>query len=359
MKNPRRLDQEVKDKVSASKVDATNRDKPGRKKWLKILRWAVQIVVVGGIGFFLVRSVVRNWPAVVEGFSSQHFNPWVLVASFFVLSCSIAYMILLWRSILSRLGGRIGFGTAVRIFSISSLGRYLPGKVWQVVGMVYMGKREGVRAEAGIWAALLAQILHILGGTLFTFSALLLEQKRLLAPLLERIGVESISLWWMLLPLAVVLGLLHPRILERLTNLLLKLFKREPVKFKLSWPGLMAYFAAYFASWFGFGTAFWLFISAFTGDFALSSWIVVAGGFSAAYIVGLLAIFVPGGLGVREGLLVLFLLGLAGEGMAETLSISQRVWFTAAELTFVAISLIFLRRKNDKKEKKGAGKEST
>ncbi|MBD3284795.1 hypothetical protein GF359_00465 [candidate division WOR-3 bacterium] len=326
--------------------------KSEQKRWVKVLRWTVQIAVIGVIGFFLIRSVVRNWAAVVEGLTSEHFNYWVLAGSFLLLCCSILYMILLWRGLLSRLGGKIRLGTAVRIFSVSALGRYLPGKVWQVVGMVYLGKREGVRAEAGIWAAVLAQILHILGGALFTFAALLIEQDRLLAPLLERTGIQSISLWWMLLPLAAVLALLHPRILEKLTNFLLRFIKREPVRFELSWPGLLAYFAGYFSSWFLFGTAFWLFISAFTGEFALSDWVVVSGGFAAAYIVGLLAIFVPGGLGVREGLLVLFLLGLLGQGMAQTLSISQRVWFTAAELTFVAISLIFLRRQNGKKEKK-------
>lgn len=318
-----------------------------QKTWKRALRWVIQIVVIGAIGFFLVRTVVRNWQEVKD--FSWHINPWLLAASFLLLAGTIFYMIVLWRWLLARLGGKISLSSAFRIFSISSLGRYLPGKVWQVVGMVYLGRREGVRAEAGVWAALLAQILAVLSGFLVTLAALFLEQKRMLAPLLDRLGVESISLWWFILPLIVVLVLLHPRILERITNLLLKLFKREPLRFKLSYPGLLGLFLLYVLSWLCYGSAFYLFLAS-VNPLPLSNWVVVTGGFAAAYIVGLLAIFVPGGLGVREGVLALFLAGLVGSGVAAALSFGQRLWFTAIELTFVAISVIFLRRKNGKEK---------
>lgn len=324
------------------------KENSGKKIWKKVLRWVIQIVVVGAIGFFLVRAVARNWQEVAE--FPWHFNPWLLAASFLLLAGTIFYMIVLWRWLLARLGGKISLSSAFRIFSISSLGRYLPGKVWQVVGMVYLGRKEGVRAEAGVWAALLAQILAVLSGFLVTLAALLLEQKRMLAPLLDRSGVESISLWWFILPLVVVLVLLHPRILERITNLLLKLFKREPLRFKLSYLGLLGFFLLYALSWLCYGSAFYLFLAS-VNPLPLSDWVVVTGGFAAAYIVGLLAIFVPGGLGVREGVLALFLAGLVGSGVAAALSFGQRLWFTAMELTFVAISVIFLRRKNGKEKK--------
>jgi uncharacterized membrane protein YbhN (UPF0104 family) len=82
----------------------------------------------------------------------------------------------------------------------------------------------------------------------------------------------------------------------------------------------------------------------------LNDWFVIAGSFAAAYIVGLLALFVPGGLGVREGILALFLAGLVGSGVAVAISFGQRLWFTIIELTFVLIAIIFMRRKNVKEE---------
>lgn len=324
--------------------------KKGDKKtpeWKRALRWVVQIAVIGAIGFFLVRTVVRNWQEVAA--YDWRFNPWLLAASLLLLGGTIFYMIVLWRWLLVRLGARIKLGAAVRIFSISSLGRYLPGKVWQVVGMVYLGHREGVRAEAGVWAALLAQILAVLSGFLVAVGALFIEQERMLAVLLERAGLESISLWWMVIPVAGILVLIHPRILERLTNWLLKLLKREPIKFNLSYPGLLVFFLLYIISWLAYGTAFFLFLAS-VNPLPLTDWVVVTGGFTGAYIVGLLAIFVPGGLGVREGILAVFLTSIVGPGVAVALSFGQRLWFTAVELTFVLISAIFLRRKNGKEK---------
>ncbi len=320
-----------------------------QKAWKRALRWVVQIAVIGAIGFFLVRTVVRNWQEVAN-FSWQ-FNPWLLAASLILLAGTLFYMIVLWRWLLARLGSRIPLKSAFRIFSLSSLGRYLPGKVWQVVGMVYLGKREGVRPEAGVWAALLAQILAVLSGILIVVFSFLIEQERLLTPLLERIGVlQRVSLWWLILPLAAILILLHPRILAWATNLLLKILKRAPIRFELSYWGLLGFFLLYIISWLLYGTAFYLFLTS-VNPLPITDWILVTGGFAGAYIVGLLAIFVPGGLGVREGLLAVFLAGLVGSGVAVALSFGQRLWFTAVELTFVAISLIFLRRKNGKETK--------
>ena len=328
-------------------------EKPREKTWKKALRWALQIVVIGVIAFFLVMTVVKNWTE-IKNFD-WHFNPWILAASFLVLLGTIFFMIILWRGLIIRLGSTISLRSAFRIFTLSALGHYVPGKVWQIVGMVYLGRRNGVRTEAGVWAALLAQLLAILSGALVTFGVLLVEQKRMLAPLLEKLGAQSISLWLILLPLALVLALIHPRILEKVTNWILKLFKREAIRFNLSYPGLLLFFLLYIVSWFFYGFAFYLFLYS-VAPIPLSDFLLVTGSFAAAYIVGLLALFVPGGLGVREGLIALFLSGVLTAGVAVALSFAQRLWFMCAELTFLLISVIFLRRKNGKEEKKSAGK---
>lgn len=317
------------------------------KPWKGALRWVIQIVAIGAIGYFLVRTVIQNWQQIKD--FPWHFNPWLLAAAFLTLGGTLFYMIVLWRALLARLGGRIPLPAAIRIFAISSMGRYLPGKVWQIVGMVYLGQREGVRPESGVWAALLAQVLAVLSGVVVFFVSLIVEPQRMLTPFLENLGIEHFSPYWLLLPVATVLVLIHPRILEKITNWLLKLLKREPVRFTLSYPGLLVFFLLYIVSWFFYGTSFHLFLAS-VHPIPLQDWIAVTGSFSAAYIVGLLALFVPGGLGVREGLLALFLTSLVGAGVAVALSFGQRLWFTIVELTFVSISVIFFRRKNGKEK---------
>ncbi len=335
-----------KENEKSERLEGTSGNRP---IWKKLLRWTVQIIVLGAIAFFLTRAVVTNWQQ-IKSFQWQSINVWILLASFACLLVTQFYMIFLWRWNLVKLGAQINLSSAFRIFSLSYMGRYLPGKVWQMVGMVYLGHKEGVRAEAGVWAAILVEILAIISGILVTLVALLLEQKRLLSPLFTSLKMGAISPWWLLLPLAISLILIHPKILESCTNWLLRLFKRQPIKFGLSYSGVLGFFLLYILSWLMYGAAFYLFLLS-VSPLPLSDISFVTGSFTASYVVGLLAIFVPGGLGVREGLLSLFLSGLMGSGVAVALSFAQRLWFTLAELTFVVISLIFLRRKNVKEKR--------
>ena len=32
--------------------------------------------------------------------------------------------------------------TTVRVFMVANLGRYVPGKIWQIAGLAYLAKRE-------------------------------------------------------------------------------------------------------------------------------------------------------------------------------------------------------------------------
>ena len=47
----------------------------------------------------------------------------------------------LWRRILAEWGAGMAFGDAVRIWCVSNLGKYVPGKVWQIVAMGQLARR--------------------------------------------------------------------------------------------------------------------------------------------------------------------------------------------------------------------------
>jgi uncharacterized membrane protein YbhN (UPF0104 family) len=67
----------------------------------------------------------------------------------------------------------------------------------------------------------------------------------------------------------------------------------------------------------------------------------VGAGFPLAASLGVLALVAPGGLGVREGVIVAYL-GLAGIPAMEatTISIASRLWFLGGELIFFAAGAI-------------------
>ena len=56
------------------------------------------------------------------------------------------------------------------------------------------------------------------------------------------------------------------------------------------------------------------------------------GAFASGYIVGLLALFAPGGVVVREGVLVMVLTSAIGAGPAVALAVGSRLLLTVTEI---------------------------
>lgn len=77
----------------------------------------------------------------------------------------------------------------------------------------------------------------------------------------------------------------------------------------------------YVANWMIFGLAFLVFINAMF-DVGLRYVIYLAGSFSFASLIGMLSVFVPSGLGVREGILIFMLSQIMPVEVAIIISVS-------------------------------------
>jgi glycosyltransferase 2 family protein len=87
--------------------------------------------------------------------------------------------------------------------------------------------------------------------------------------------------------------------------------------------------------WLGTGTGVYLIVAAVTGDAPAFVWLV--GSYTAGYLVGFVAPLAPGGLGAREGMLVVLLRGAYGTAAALAVSLAIRVVNVAGELLAVAL----------------------
>jgi uncharacterized membrane protein YbhN (UPF0104 family) len=73
-------------------------------------------------------------------------------------------------------------------------------------------------------------------------------------------------------------------------------------------------------------------------DVGLRYVIYLAGSFSFASLIGMLSVFVPSGLGVREGILIFMLSQIMPVEVAIIISVSARLWFTATELVSIGVA---------------------
>jgi hypothetical protein len=110
------------------------------------------------------------------------------------------------------------------------------------------------------------------------------------------------------------------------------------VRFTATFAGNVYTMFLYLCAWLVYGLAFFLFTRSIT--FIDPSYIFSFFGiFAGAYIIGLIAVFVPGGLGVREGILAGLLSAFFPFPVAVAIAFGSRIWITAAELLCVVIAL--------------------
>lgn len=283
-------------------------------------------VVIAVILIFMGRALYANWQA-LQGYE-WHFNYPLLVVAIllaFVTLCLYAWM---WRFIVQRLGAHISYPQAFRIWFLSNLGRYIPGKVWQFVGWFYMGEEAGIGRVpilTSITVNLGLQTLTGLGVGVFTLVVML--------------GGELWNRFWPLL-LLIPLGLLiavQPGIMETVLNWALKKLEREPVVLGLRSADMLLFTLGHIGCWVIYGIAFYVFVCSLH-PVPLSGMPLLAATYAAAWVIGFLSLLTPGGLGIREGVIA-YLLGFwLPVPVAIVISLLSRVWVTAGELIGTAIA---------------------
>lgn len=295
----------------------------------------IYLIFVVAIVFFVFSYLSSNWLALAV--FKFDFNPWLLPLSFFILALGIAALSLVWRKILLTLDRDATFGylAAWRVYIYSEFGKYLPGKAWSIAGKIRLGLNDGLSfGHLAIAAAL--------DGFLSLAAALFLG------------GCLALFYWHNLFFLSLialfvvaVLIFFHPKIFYPLFNLFFIKIKKGhlAVDHYFSYADLLRFFVGYVLVYSIQGLAF-IFFTAALFPISLANAAFVAGSFLISLGFGVLAIFAPSGLGVREGLLIFLLAGIIGTGGATMLSLFSRLWFTAAEVFnfFLVLAISFVKK---------------
>ncbi len=124
---------------------------------LRGLQWLLGLAIVG----FAARSLLRNWDQLRAQPLEWSVRPGWILLSAVVVWVMYALLIAAWRRMLTGWGKSLDFWSAARIWTLSSLGKYLPGKVWAVAGMAVMAQRAGIGAGPATGSAIILQMLAI------------------------------------------------------------------------------------------------------------------------------------------------------------------------------------------------------
>lgn len=309
------------------------------RRVIRLAQWLLALAVVG----LAVRELARQWEAVTRQLAVIE-PRWERIAlSGVIVLATYFVLIQAWRLALRLWSASLGLGTAARIWFISNLGKYVPGKVWQIAAMGVMAQREHVPAAAAIGSSLLVNLVNVIAG----FAVILITGARDIASAVASQGGASVAAVQATIVVVAVAGtvviLLAPAAVPGLAAVATRLTGRAvtlpTVPVRAVWLTVLATGAA----WILYGVAFALFATGVSRD-AAGSVLGYVAVYTGSYLAGYLALVVPGGLGVREAILVLAMprLGLATAADAAVIAVTSRLWLTVLE---IAPALVFLARR--------------
>jgi glycosyltransferase 2 family protein len=262
------------------------------------LRWAIAILILGGIGWQIGHIPAQDW----QRLSVPQAAPLALAT----ILGTVAYI---WLSVAwARLRGQGETWIEVGgVWFVSLLARYLPGGIWQGAARVAGGRAAGEAAAHLLARFASEQALGCFSASIL--ALLLLPARPMLSPILA-VTLVAVALFAAMAPY------------------LLRSWRLP----RWPWPAIGWTIAAHTLAAIGFAA----FVASWTPS-APETVASMARAFLVAGLAGVLAIFVPAGMGVREGVLAWLLAPTLGLAPAVAIALAARVWLLACE--FAAFGL--------------------
>jgi uncharacterized membrane protein YbhN (UPF0104 family) len=299
---------------------------PGRsRRW----RWVKPTLLVVMIGF-AVAAVLRNRHEL--GHALRLLHPLAVAGSIPVAFAATGVALFVWRTLLADLGAPLPVPAAARVFYSSQLGKYVPGSVWSVLAQVELAREYHVPRRCSLAVGILTLPVAICVG--LPISALCLP---FAAPDAAR------RYWWAVLFVPLLIGVLHPAVLGRLLNVAMRVLRREPLPQAPSWGGLLRAAGWQALVWILLGVHAWLLLVGIGAPVGRSLPLAV-GGYALAYSLGLLAVPVPAGAGVRDVALTVTFASVVAGPAALVVALVSRTILTLVDVSMAGLQHLPRRR---------------
>jgi hypothetical protein len=236
---------------------------------------------------------------------------------------------LCWYGVCKRSVKHVALSTAIASHGLSIFGKYIPGKVWAIVGRATYLSRIGVALTTTAQLSLYTLLLSIWAGMVMGIAGLVFVDRM-------SVYLPGMALLWVLLSV-LLFAPVHKMawigaVMERVNRENFPLARLHAADHLRTIP-------LFFLFWLSWSIGFLFLVYALFPHtvHGLSTGLA----FPFATTIGIMAFFFPGGLGVREGCLVLYLVksGMPLED-ATSISIAARGWFIVGEVFIFLTALV-------------------
>lgn len=259
-----------------------------------------------------------------------------LFLSFVFLFAGFIFQCLNWHFILKD-RFPVSFAHSVISFGLYVFSKYIPGKVLVIVGKAaYINQQYEYPTKSLIVRSLDAQFMVLWTGLMVGSAGLFFsgEAARWALPLL---------LSWLALTLVIFTNIFH-----RLFQKILKRIAKKEISIPfIRFREALRVLPVFFGYWLIFAAGFYFFAAALCPETVSFG---VAFGFPLAITLGIMALIAPGGIGIREGVLVAYLTMLGIDlAQATTISVASRLWFLLGEIFIFSLATALKLNEKSKK----------
>lgn len=286
---------------------------------------AAGVIVVAAV-YGLVRAFTSNWDEVRDAL--QHADWWLLALAAVVAVVAVALVGDRWHATLEALGSPSRRGRSLRWFFTGQIGKYAPGGVWHVVGQGELARRGGVPRRTAYASVMICTVILVGAAALTVAVGAAIPQ-------------QADTPWWAVgLGAGIVAALFVPPLRRRI-------LRAAGVADSTALPAatLARLVVGSVPAWLTIGVASALVSEALRQDVPFGRVVLAA---IASWLVGIVTLPAPGGIGVREAV---FAAGLTGgtsgvsSAAAALVALMARLVFVVADVALFLVAR-FLRARD-------------
>lgn len=310
------------------------------KRLYRALGFSAVLVVTAFFVWYVIRSLHGHD---LSKYTASRAALGIVLAAI-LWSFGVPLLALAWRGMLAGLGVHKSWRELFAILGITQFAKYVPGNVAQYVGRVGMSLARGIPARP-LAVTMILETLLVVAAAAATCVA---------AGTLSRIGLDALQAHGKQLALVAALAIgaiLGLFALRRVAPVMLRRFAPRyapaldgallPTQSSMA-RGFVLYCAIYISAGAGLILLAHFLLPAAPRDY----WLLIAV-FALAWVVGFVTPGAPGGLGVREALMVLMLTPLYTAASASVLVIALRIATTLGDLLILIVGMLTLPRNRD------------
>ncbi|MDR0787259.1 MAG: flippase-like domain-containing protein [Gemmatimonadota bacterium] len=283
--------------------------------WRRIAGGIFVVVAFGFLLWFVTRNVAElrahEW----------RLRPGLLAASLALHIAGLLWGVFVWRMLLRRMGFGVGYRELARIWFVSGLGRYIPGKIWQFVGAAHLGGQVGLSATVTVTALMVHSGIFTIAAVLVGVYALPPDLIPQIEPVVRaaRLGAPLLLLF------------LHPVVVQTGFGLIHRITGKDLGHWNGRWRDGVLLVLLATISWVVVGLGFTLFVESLTTVRGATTLALVAVN-ALAFVAGVIVFIAPAGLGAKEGAFAAMLALFMPASVAALVAIAARLWAVAAEV---------------------------